>query len=103
MKNMHRVKWKIYMELNENMVCECKVNRIEELVHWIIDDERHMNDPDVPCKVQIILNFKHLWHWDWDPEVLTESPDILSVQNLLSRPLVILSCHLNISTLFTEL
>jgi hypothetical protein len=41
----------------KNMVSECKVNRREEL-YKIFDAERHMNDPDVPLKVQIIPNLK---------------------------------------------
>jgi hypothetical protein len=43
----------------KNMMYECKVNRTEELLRCIFDAERHMNDLDVPLKVQIILNFKY--------------------------------------------
>lgn len=43
---------------NKNMVYECIVNRIDK-IHQIFNAARHMNDIEVLCKVQIILNFIH--------------------------------------------
>jgi hypothetical protein len=43
----------------KNMGQEQKVNTREELHHWIFNAKRCMNDTDVLCKVQIILNLKY--------------------------------------------
>jgi hypothetical protein len=50
---------KISMGYMRNMVCECKINRKEEQQHGVFNTARCMNDCDVLCKVQIILNFEY--------------------------------------------
>lgn len=78
----------------KDVVYECIVNRIEELIHWIFYVERYMNNCDVSLNLYAVLNFECPWFcsWEWavcSCEVLWWNKSVKYRQKLIRHPLYV--------------